>query len=303
MNIINFLENANIEVIKRGKNVSAGWISITCPFCGDTSNHFGIQLSDLRCNCWKCGSHTIIDLITTIESCSFKRAKSIVKEIRDSEPPVYLQRREQIRGVYQYRKVHLPPVVSPLPKRYREYLQDRGFNPTHLERKYGLLACLNRTKYKFRIVIPIFFMNKLVSFTTRTIFNEIDPPYLHPTYKEVLYTPKQTVYNYDSFPTGTDLIVMEGPSDVWRWGNGAVSTNGINYSIDQIITLRSKPIRRLFLFFDNELTAQARARELILLIKPAAKHVEQIKPDHKNDPGEMTHSEIMYIKQHLKFNK
>ena len=300
MDIVEFLKDQNIKVHQAGqKNVSVGWIGIRCPFCNDTTNHCGIELKTLRCNCWRCGGHSLTNLVGEVAECSATEARRIVKSLDQAE----LSQSHFEKEENWVRLMKFPPVVQPLPKAYKDYLARRGFNPNRIAKKFNLSAATNESKYRFRIIIPMYKNNRLVSFTGRAIYKEMRLKYKHPERREVIYTPKQLVYNYDSFVGGTDLVVCEGPFDVFAWGAGAVATNGIRFSIEQIKILRSKPIRNLFIFFDNESKAQAAARLLLRMLAPYPQSIERVIPKDKKDPGEMSMTEIMEVKQMLSFNE
>ena len=99
------------------------------------------------------------------------------------------------------------------------------------------------------------------------------------------------------------MVIVEGPTDVWKWGEGAVATNGLQFTQDQILIIRSKPIRNLYIFFDNENYAQRSAIFLMKILAPYPKNIERITPKHKNDPGDMSIDEMMEIKKMLQFNE
>jgi DNA primase len=196
----------------------------------------------------------------------------------------------------------LPPDSTPrLQKLHKEYLRSRNFHPNRIARKYDLRSCGTTGRYKFRIVIPIYQQRRLVSFTTRAIFDEMEPKYLNPNLLEVEISPKKTVYNIDSLLPGHDALILEGVTDCWRFGNGAVSTNGVNYTQRQLVDLVEKKIRKAYVMYDNEKTAQKRAEELCRFIYPFVESVEQISPNIHNDLGEFKHSQVIELRRLLKF--
>ena len=80
--IKDYLDSKDIPYIETGKNVSAGWVNISCPFCEEVSTHLGISPTG-GFNCWVCGeSGNIVKLIRRleIETCSWKKAVSIVEQ-------------------------------------------------------------------------------------------------------------------------------------------------------------------------------------------------------------------------------
>ena len=53
--IVAYLDEKGIEYVTEGKNVSAGWIGLQCPYCSDQSNHLGVCLDGKGFSCFRCG--------------------------------------------------------------------------------------------------------------------------------------------------------------------------------------------------------------------------------------------------------
>ena len=53
--VVSVLRDLNIFFMDHGKNVTKGWVNVNCPFCHDPSWHLGINLSNNKISCWKCG--------------------------------------------------------------------------------------------------------------------------------------------------------------------------------------------------------------------------------------------------------
>ena len=43
-----------------------GWIQVCCPFCGDGNFHLGYNVSKGYFNCYRCGSHGLIETLALI---------------------------------------------------------------------------------------------------------------------------------------------------------------------------------------------------------------------------------------------
>lgn len=309
MNVIEYLEEEiGIETSVKGNNIGTGWIGIQCPFCNDESNHFGIRLADLRCACWKCGSHSFTSLIIELTDCSQAKARQLQKEMVAGSPvdnDLSTRTNPPNDSDYYYytrSSTILPPESTKvLPDLHKDYLRRRNFHPHRISRKYDLQAVHSTGRYKFRLIIPIYQTRRLVSFTTRAIFDEMTPKYLNPTIREVELSPKQVVYNIDNLITGHDAIILEGVTDVWRFGNGAIATNGVHYTQRQLLLIIEKKIRNAYVMFDNEEKAQIRGEEVCRLIYPFCESVEQISPEIHNDLGEFSPNQIHELKKMLKF--
>jgi 5S rRNA maturation endonuclease (ribonuclease M5) len=300
MDLFEFLEDNDLEYWTDGKNVSAGWVNIECIFCDDMSNHLGIRLSDLRIHCWKCGGHTIVELIREITSCTWSEAKQIAQFLgaADADPPKIEKTASSVLS-----KVSLPRESSKYPPElHTDYLRGRGFMPRKLIRKYKLQFCYTIGKYKFRIIIPIRMNRKLVGYTSRAIYDEMDPPYLHAKKKDCIIDPSRAIYNYDNLKQNSDAFLVEGPIDAWKLGDGAVSIFGVEHTEEQLLWLSRKKIRNLYVFFDSDAPGKRTAKKVGRIMAPVCKNVEILTLKKRNDPGELKPSEVESIKNLLNFN-
>ncbi len=302
MSLLEFFEDCGVEVYTTGKNVTAGWCNINCPFCDDPSNHLGIRYKDLRVSCWKCGGHSIEDLIIEVAECSYQEAKRLRSTLGAGQVDLSSNVEKTASSVFTTKKTLLPPESSiHFPRLHNQYLKSRGFKYRTLIKKYKLQAVHTIGRYKFRIIIPIYMNNKLVSFTSRDVTDEQEPKYLHARPEEVALKAKETIYNYDSLQKGADAFALEGPVDVWKMGDGSIALLGVRHTETQLKLLMRKEIRTLFIFFDREPQAQRIARRLGRLAAPLVRSVEIVTLQEKEDPGELTFSEVETIKDKLGF--
>lgn len=303
MDIFEFFDEHDVEYFTEGTNVSPGWVNIRCLFCDDESNHLGVRLNDLQVNCWRCGKHYLTHLISEVAQCNMHEAKITQKILlaeRTVRPPILEKEASSAKG----KAVLLPTEsTSHFPKMHIEYLEGRGFNPRQIIRRYKLRACYTVGRYKFRIIIPIYLHNRLVSFTSRDITDDQDPPYKNASAHEVILSPKRAVYNYDSIQQGGNAILVEGPIDVWKLGAEAISILGVEHTEDQILYIMKKKIDTLFILFDNDGPGRKAARKLGLTMASIIKNVELIflKDKSINDPGALSLSEAQLLKHKLGF--
>jgi DNA primase len=82
LDLLDFLDEMDVNYETSGKNIGAGWVAVNpCPFCGDDRNHFGIEMSKKRINCWICGKDgTIIKFLMKYFDTSKEDALSMIKE-------------------------------------------------------------------------------------------------------------------------------------------------------------------------------------------------------------------------------
>jgi hypothetical protein len=151
------------------KNMGPNWIGISCPFCNDPSDHGGFNLLKGYYNCWRCGWHSITDLIIALQDVSFIEAIMIEKEY-DTIVETTSIRQKIIRT--SATQIKLPLGTKPLQAIHKKYLLQRNFNPKELEKTWRILGTGTTGDYKYRIIAPITLNNKLVSYQGRDITNK-----------------------------------------------------------------------------------------------------------------------------------
>lgn len=308
MNIIELLQDEGIDYWTEGKNVGRNYVNIQCPYCGDESNHLGINYKSLRVRCWRCGGHKLTQLLVDLFDYDYSKAKQVVRSLgADSTPPLNVA--SSATPSYDGSKDVLMPRESSIhfPKLHSEYLRSRGFPPLKTIRKYKLRAVHNLGSYKFRIIIPVFIDRRLVSFTARDVTDEQDPPYKMASKNECLLDRDQILFNIDSVPKGGDAILVEGPLDAMKLGDNAICPFGIEVNLGQILLLKKKKIRRLFIIFDNPKkdrgAGQRAAKELAPILAPLIeRRIEIVTLTKVMDPGDLTIESAKALKAELGFS-
>ena len=129
MNIIKFFEDYEIDYALKGKNIQQGWVGICCPFCNDTNYHMGYNLDEQynSLNCWKCGSHGLLQTIQELLDVNRQIAKQIVKKYEGESIPV------DKKVTCNVKKHKMPTGTVLLSNAHKMYLNNRGFDPDYLE--------------------------------------------------------------------------------------------------------------------------------------------------------------------------
>ena len=204
MELKELLDDYDVEYWTEGKNVSKGWINVQCPFCDDESNHLGLSVTDLTASCWKCGKKNIINVIKTVCDISYKEAKGLFDNLESSEIEYRKTKSDGLRidtKVFENNFVMIPEGATKiLPKLHRDYLRKRRFNYRLIQRKYKIQAVYTTGDYSFRIIIPIYKNNQLVSFTSRDVTKYADLRYRHASQEECILRPKDLIYGYGERP-------------------------------------------------------------------------------------------------------
>lgn len=297
MDLIELFEENGVQVWRRGKNVSYGWIGIQCVFCDDQSNHLGINLRNYDCRCWKCGKHKFSDVLRETLDISKSEAIQLAKEIDPSE----ISEGDDDRVQYDSSmSIKLPPEsVRRFPNQHYRYLKERGFPVLKTIREYRLRAVEHIGPYKFRIIIPIIYQGKIVSFTSRDITNQAQAKYkaapasLYPN-------PKHFIYNADSVSEGAQsAVLVEGPTDVWRLGKGSISLMGVKAHGKQLVHLARKQIKTLHVLFDNDATGYRASVHLAKALRSFVREVNIVSLTEAADPGVLTREQGEIVMRRL----
>lgn len=290
--VIDLLDHLNIPYKTSGNNVTSGWVEINClnPNCGDPSFHFGINLSSGWGNCWRCGHKSFItSIITDNINLSYPEASKIVKEFSDD---MIVPKEEEI---IHPQLMSLPKeATKELPPLHVNYLLKRNFDPSILQRDYGILATHTTGYFAYRIVIPIIVNHALVNFTARDVTGQQDNKYKNCDNRYAIMPTKETIYNIDTVKD--KIIICEGPTDVWRIGKGSVATMGVEYTTTQLALLAQKEAKEIFILYDSD--AITKAEKLASAVSTFCPKVEIIELED-GDPGSMDPEDVIKLRKEI----
>lgn len=261
---LKFLRDYRIPHATTGsKHTRKGWVNVHCPFCaGSRDYHLGLELEGKqRIKCWRCGGKSLFRVVKTLARCREEDVGQVIHEYqgRSSPRPGGINRPD-IR-----KECTLPLGTSAMSDRHRGYLEKRKFNPELLERTYllqGTGPLSDPPGYSHRIILPIYFERKLVSYQGRDITGrcEDSDKYRACSMDREAIHHKHVLYGWDLFE-GKVGAVVEGAADQWRMGPGSLATFGTGFTQEQLVLL-ARRFKRLFLLFDPEPIAQQVAEKL-----------------------------------------
>lgn len=288
MNIIDLIKEYRIPTAPEGHHHSRiNWIQVDCPYCGRNSEkwHLGISIEYIYVSCWRCGHHPLIPTLSEILGMSEVKVKKLIKGI-------VKQRIEIDRPTG---KLQIPKGVRSLHPAHKHYLHERGFKHIQdLEILWGLQGFGLNAKLSWRIFIPIFLRGEVVSWTTRSLSKESKSKYISAGPEEERLPHKELLYGED-FARHT-IVIVEGPTDAWKIGPGAVATLGTAVTNRQIERMIKYP--RRVICFDSEIKAQSQARKLLDVLSLYGGDTSNIELDSP-DPGSASHKEISYLRKFL----
>lgn len=289
---IKFCDDYSVEYSVEGsKNVSAGWIGLRCPFCGDTSNHLGIEISSGRCFCWKCGGKRLESVLRKIvPTCN-------ISDIITNYSWGTTEVKTKTENKHNLKEIVIPGEI-PLAKVYREYLSNRQFDPVYLEQKYELRYGKPYSKYEYRLIIPVKYKNRYVSFQTRRVFNNKSIRYKNCKIEDSVIQNKNTCYNLDNCKKRY-AIGVEGVTDVWRIGDDSFATFGTSFTNKQLLTIKNH-FDTVYWLYDPGEESEKKARNAASKLSALGLNAEIIKIDGINDPGSMKEELVIELKKELR---
>ncbi len=304
MALSNFYSDYLIETAPEGhKHSREDWINVPCPYCtGSQGYHLGYNTTDNYFFCWRCGHHPILSTLMKLANISHSQAREFVKQyrIRKGGRKRVASSNEKIKiNRYPFK---FPTGIGPLNKAQIKYLERRNFDPEELIKKWGVLGTspmsqLDGIQYKYRILVPIYWEGKLVSFQTRDYTNKQEKKYMAcPQKREVIHH-KHLLYGQMELQTDIGICV-EGVFDVWRLGGRAFSTLGIGYTREQVYLI-SKLFEEVFIIFDPEKQAQEQAEKLRGELR-ARKVKVHIHIGLDSDPAALSQDDANHLLKELK---
>ena len=293
-------DSLDIEYKSSGKNVSHGWVNINCPIpgCGDSSFHCGINLRTSLFSCWICQEKgSIVKLIREIKDISFGEANKIVKGFeRDSSLDPFSEKDPESAnsGVRNSSILVYPdPLLTVVPEPHRQYLISRQFDPDLLAKKYDLKFTYNTGNFRFRIIAPIFWKGKAVSWIAADVVRKDAPPYIKCPVEMSIKSANDCLYNIDS--VNSVAILTEGVTDVWRMGDGTVASMTKAISASQIRQLLEKKVKKVFVMYDADAIDRAKK----VAAKLSGFFETEILELSEGDPADLSLSEVIDLRAEI----
>lgn len=284
-NALEFFQDNNIPYLSEGhKHCRPDWIQIKCPFCIGTDGwHLGFDLINGWFNCWRCGPHRVWDVVLELVDGDISETRRVVG--------AYHSKLIERTRIHKKRNAvtELPPSLRPLTKYARQYLKKRHFNPDLLALMWGLQSTDQFSSLKFRIFIPIYYQFQVVNWQCRDITEKSKLKYIAQSLDKAMLNNKEVLYGLEQAPTNETCLIVEGVTDVWRLGPGAIATFGIKYTRAQVALLL-KSFKSFNILFDSDSQAQIQARKLAYDLSAFGGKVKLLTLE-TGDPGDMPQKE------------
>lgn len=300
IDLTEYLDSRGISYDPPGsKNVGRNSVGISCPFCGDHeysgANHLGIKLDTKQWYCWICGAGRnkgFLSLVAKLENCSYRQAQKILESFVHSDRAL-VERIEESPIRTLSGPFSLPPEAQDeLLPLHRAYLESRDFDPDFIFNKYKL-RCVGpiSKRWKFRLIIPVFYRHNMVSFLGADITRKKKEKYKNALIEESQIPINHTLYNLDT--AKHTLIVTEGVTDVWRVGDGACALYTKHATRQQLKILSN--FDRVFIMLDSD--AKDAAEKLAHNLSGFTE-TEIIELD-EGDPADMKPDDVKHLRHEI----
>lgn len=230
------------------RHYRAGWVNVACPFCtGNPGYHLGYEESSsgIGFACYRCGGKSGIRTIAALLHIPYEEAKEVISQYGGRPYQIQVKRWRD----WKFEKIEPPSGLRRVSVRGLKYLMERGFDVDELERLWDIRMFGPVGRYKFRIYIPIKFQGLTISYTCRSYVGS-DVRYLSCPSAEEKIPHKQILYGIDEVPSRNRVVVVEGCTDVWRLGPGAVATFGTKVTQSQLKLLSA--FKKIVLVRDSD---------------------------------------------------
>lgn len=307
MPILDLYQQYGIETAYEGhKHYRPGWLNIECPHCsGSFGYHLGFNVEEVYYYCFRCGSHSVQETIMKLLNVPYQQADAIAKSYK-----VFRKRssNDNTQTTSKHIKIKkkgfkLPSGITDLQSQHKSYLKKRGFDPQYLIDNWDIKATsptsiLDGIPYKFRILAPIQWDDKVVTFQARDYTGKQELKYMAcPEERETIHH-KHILYGHPSLWKKRCGILVEGIFDVWRFRLSACCTFGTGYTQEQLRVM-IKMFDKLYIMFDPEPVAQKRAAEIQQELSFWGVKAHLFK-DLETDPGDMSQKEADTLLKKLK---
>ena len=298
LDIRKFYSEHGIDYAEEGhKHCRPGWVNIPCPFCtGNEGLHLGfctVQEDRLAGAfvCWRCGGHSQINVIKKLLGVNGKRAKELLRKyggrVRVKRP----KRRSPLPKVVP--AIKLPAGHGPLLENRGavQYLIKRRYDPAELVKTWGLVACGPLGLYKHRIILPVHFRGRIVSYQGRDYTGKAKVPYMACKKEDESVHHKDILGGLEQARGMDHAFLVEGMFDMFRLGPGAVCCFGISYRPPQV-RLLANTFKSVTVVLDGgEEQARAASRRICADLVQRGVAVQEVFLDD-GDPDELPPQEV-----------
>jgi len=290
------LDDLNIPYTTRGKNVSQGWVGTQCPFpgCDDNSNHLGLNLDSPVVSCFSCGRSGNYLSYLAAKLNSWNKALEVIKKHTPRELKKQHLRIEKSR----INQVTLPPEATKTPSKYqKQYIKGRGYDLKELEILYDFYYCGPIGDWKNRIIIPVYYHNKLVTFSSIDIADNSKLRYKHESKERSIIHCRELLYGMEQIANKSIVMVVEGFFDKARIVQNCVSTMGTLVTETQLQLLTK--FKKVITVFDGDSAGRKNSKKIADNLSVFTE-VERVLLPKEKDPDSLGCQDIKELQNMIK---
>jgi hypothetical protein len=175
----------------------------------------------------------------------------------------------------------------------RNYLESRGFDPVEISKLYGVRYCADSARFPKatnRLVMPVWSGGSLVGWQARYIGDRDEWKTTAKYYSAPGMRKSRALYNLDAeaLLDRRLVVLMEGPTDVWRYGPQAVAAFGKSVSLPQIELLTR--FDTVVILLDGD--AQKESERIFDRLKERVRRTVRVVLRPGVDPGSMSRDKL-----------
>ena len=298
--IIEIFDHFDIEWWDKGKNVTDGWINIQCPFCDDASNHCGTDIDSLQFSCWKCREsgnfswliHVITGVSTDyveelLDTGAVNFRTDVADQINDIGKTKNQEETASRKIKIQFPKEAERITINTDSDLFLHFIERRRLTiKTCIE--YGCYIC-EYGEYKMRMIIPVYFENKLVAWQAMDMTGMAELKYRTSPGAFI----NDYLSSYDVIKPGGRMILTEGRMDEWRVGENTVCTFGTSLTTRQKRLIYDKKPKELIFAWDGE--AYQYAKEMGQEMAPYIGNIKVLELPWGIDPDDYGQEETLAL--------
>jgi DNA primase len=238
----------------------------------------------------------MVNLIIEIEQCGFATANDILGNIWEDDFSLSVVENKGLPPSLRQHEVILPPILNEWSGKYLAYLYKRDFDALRLIKKYKLMPAHRFGHYSHRIIVPFFVSKKLVTFTGMDTTGKKEVKYKDCSKEDSVIPTDETLYNIDNARSGK-VVIVEGVTDVWRIGDGAVALNTNKISDSQLLQLKERDIKKVLVLLDADVNWYDVATVAGLIV--SANFKTDVATLERDDPDKMPIEELIRVQKWL----
>ncbi len=296
------LDEYGVDFITTGQNSSKAFVNIQCELdacCGgDYKYKRGIHRSMCYSVCWAGGrtDETSVYHVSQMLGIPWKVWCENMEDASE-EYGVDYKEYKPITDIEDHEE-ELFMEGDALEQIHIDYLSGvRGFDSDWLQKEFGIRGTTfmpyeqGKLNLGYRIMIPIYYQGKLISYQGRSVQEDARNRYLCCPPEEELRFHKALLYNIDR-ATSKKVILVEGVFDALKLiqasGNyNIVASYGTAIEPQQLQVLRER-YDEVFILYDPEEKAQQHAEEIKAYMEQFGKKAHSISLKGDADPGDLS---------------